>query len=191
MHMTKINAREHSILHAAAGLIDQEGIEQLSMRKLAAEIDYSTFVLYQHFSNKHALLQELFDLVCLELVQHLELRAISGDPLETFKDTIREDIYFMLERPHRVDLFLYFIPTTVGQHFPKGMEKVVELFQKRLSDLRLVTLMEKTKLDKALDVLRTFLTGVLTLGRTSTGKNRDAINATLSEGINVLINGWS
>ncbi|HSB92830.1 MAG TPA: TetR/AcrR family transcriptional regulator [Flavitalea sp.] len=57
----KIRQKEEvrtSILSAAWKLVVQEGWQSLSIRKIADAIEYSVPVIYDHFQNKEAILQE-------------------------------------------------------------------------------------------------------------------------------------
>lgn len=47
-----------SILNAAWQLVEAEGWQQLSIRKIADAIEYSVPVIYDHFENKEAILNE-------------------------------------------------------------------------------------------------------------------------------------
>lgn len=47
-----------SILHAAWHLVNEEGWQHLSIRKIADAIEYSVPVVYDHFENKEAILSE-------------------------------------------------------------------------------------------------------------------------------------
>ena len=47
-----------SILRAASKLVEKEGWQALSIRKIADAIEYSVPVIYDHFENKEALLLE-------------------------------------------------------------------------------------------------------------------------------------
>lgn len=47
-----------SILHAAWQVVEKEGWQALSMRKIADAIEYSAPVIYDHFANKEAILTE-------------------------------------------------------------------------------------------------------------------------------------
>jgi AcrR family transcriptional regulator len=47
-----------SILEAAWSLVNQEGWQSLSIRKIADAIEYSVPVIYDHFENKEAILSE-------------------------------------------------------------------------------------------------------------------------------------
>ena len=52
-----------AILDAALVVIDREGLEALSMRRLAAELDVGTMTLYGYFAGKRELLDALVDSV--------------------------------------------------------------------------------------------------------------------------------
>src|SRR6476620_5564470 len=57
----KIRQKEEvrsSILSAAWKLVEQEGWQALSIRKIADAIEYSVPVIYDHFQNKEAILYE-------------------------------------------------------------------------------------------------------------------------------------
>jgi len=47
------------IMNAARDLFAAEGIEAVSMRKIADAVEYSTTVIYQHFADKESLLREI------------------------------------------------------------------------------------------------------------------------------------
>jgi len=54
------------ILDTALALVDEEGIEALSMRKLGQALGYEAMSLYNHVANKNDLLGGLLDLVLAE-----------------------------------------------------------------------------------------------------------------------------
>src|SRR5215475_13580310 len=55
------------ILAAALELVDEEGIDALSMRKLAQALGYEAMSLYNHVSNKDDVLDGILDLVLAEM----------------------------------------------------------------------------------------------------------------------------
>src|SRR5215831_18680149 len=55
------------ILDTALALVDQEGIEALSMRKLGQALGYEAMSLYNHVANKDDLLDGILDLVLAEM----------------------------------------------------------------------------------------------------------------------------
>jgi AcrR family transcriptional regulator len=52
-----------AILRAALGVTDRDGLEGLTLRKIAAELDASPMGVYRHFRNKAEILSELVDVV--------------------------------------------------------------------------------------------------------------------------------
>jgi AcrR family transcriptional regulator len=48
-----------NILKAARSIVKEEGWQGLSMRKIADKIEYTAPIIYEYFSNKEAILQEL------------------------------------------------------------------------------------------------------------------------------------
>ena len=54
---------KRSILEAAVRLVDREGLEALSMRKLGAELGVEAMSLYNHVPNKEALLDGMVELL--------------------------------------------------------------------------------------------------------------------------------
>ena len=63
------------ILRAALRLADKDGIEQLSMRKLAQALGVQAMSIYNHLANKEEVLSGIVDLV----VGEIEVPAIGGD----------------------------------------------------------------------------------------------------------------
>jgi AcrR family transcriptional regulator len=63
------------ILSAAIDLADKDGIELLSMRKLAQEMGVKAMSLYNHVTNKDDILDNIVDIV----VSEIELPKIGGD----------------------------------------------------------------------------------------------------------------
>jgi AcrR family transcriptional regulator len=55
------------IVRAAVGFADAEGIDGLSMRRLAEELDAAPMALYRHLANKDDLLDAMVDVVFSEL----------------------------------------------------------------------------------------------------------------------------
>src|ERR671938_680342 len=60
---TQPELSREAILDAALVLIEREGLDALSMRRLAAELDVGTMTLYGYFADKRELLDALVDSV--------------------------------------------------------------------------------------------------------------------------------
>lgn len=51
------------VIEAALGLVDREGLDRLTMRRVATELGVATMSLYNHVADKHALLEALAERV--------------------------------------------------------------------------------------------------------------------------------
>ncbi|OXA88907.1 TetR/AcrR family transcriptional regulator [Flavobacterium hercynium] len=61
-----------NILDAAYAIVKEEGWHGLSMRKIADKIEYTAPIIYEYFSNKDAILQELTGKGFIKLAKELE-----------------------------------------------------------------------------------------------------------------------
>lgn len=72
-----------NILDAAYTIAKEEGWQNLSMRKIADKIEYTAPIIYEYFSNKDAILQELTLKGFIALTKDLEkAKSLSEDPAE-------------------------------------------------------------------------------------------------------------
>ena len=103
------------ILAAARELIVKEGYEAVSMRKIAARVDYTAMALYRHFADKDALIRDL----CLEDFRTLRqaMDRISGDPdpIERLRRMGLAYVDFAVEFPNQYRL-LFMTPLPVEAH---------------------------------------------------------------------------
>jgi AcrR family transcriptional regulator len=56
------------IARAALAMVDRDGVDQFSMRRLARELGVTTMAVYHHFENKAEILQAAADQVWIEVV---------------------------------------------------------------------------------------------------------------------------
>ena len=80
--LSHIPLSRERILRAAIDLADKDGIESLSMRKLAQEMGVKAMSLYNHVTNKDDMLDSIVDIV----VSEIELPKIGGD----WRDAMRQ-----------------------------------------------------------------------------------------------------
>ncbi len=101
------DALKSKVLVAATRILAEEGYDRLSMRKIAAMIDYSPTTIYRFFRNKEELLANLAAQVFMELSAEFERIKAAGweDPLFVLKSLIRSYIAFCLDRPDMFKLF--------------------------------------------------------------------------------------
>lgn len=183
--------RKELILNSATNLIRSSGVQALTMRKLADLIEYSPCVVYETFPNKDSLIIELFSTVCKELLNVMQSVPSADNPEVYFKQLILSDVEFMMQEPHRVELFIIVSSEASPEDFPSQMQDVIELIRKGLKGLGYSKLSTKREIEDAQEVLRTFLAGVLRLviSQRST-KGRSRCKRILENGLNMLLEGW-
>jgi AcrR family transcriptional regulator len=94
-------ALRQQILDAARDLFVREGYDAVSMRRIAARIEYSPTAIYLHFPDKQSILTAL----CDETFEKLSMRLATHftrvtDPLARLRDGLRLYVEFGLAHPH-------------------------------------------------------------------------------------------
>jgi AcrR family transcriptional regulator len=92
------------ILDAARELFVAEGVEAVTMRKIAARIDYTATALYSHFADKETLLRAVCDHDFQALRGAFERIAQIADPIERLRELGREYVGYALKYPNHYRL---------------------------------------------------------------------------------------
>jgi AcrR family transcriptional regulator len=87
------------ILDAARELFASDGVESVTMRRIAERIEYSPTAIYFHFRDKEALLAELCDADFRAIAQQFTSIATIEDPIERLRATGHAYLAFGLENP--------------------------------------------------------------------------------------------
>ena len=85
------------IAQVALDLIDEQGIDQLSMRKLGAVLGVEAMALYHYFSNKAELLDGVLDIILEGVMTRL---TPEGKPLARVRRTFDALRTIAIEHPH-------------------------------------------------------------------------------------------
>ena len=93
------------IMDAARELFAKEGIEAVSMRKIADAVEYSPTIIYQHFADKDALLHELCseDFGALARSISVEIAKVA-DPIKRIEQIGLAYARFGIEHPNHYRL---------------------------------------------------------------------------------------
>jgi AcrR family transcriptional regulator len=97
----------NKIVNAALRVFAEQGYGQVSMRKIAALIDYSPTTIYRFFKNKEELLQTIAAGTFGDLTAKFEMVKAEGsaDQLGTLKNLVREYTIFCVDHPDMFRLF--------------------------------------------------------------------------------------
>lgn len=141
--MTEFTDRQIEIMEAATARIDQHGIQNLTIKNLAADINLSEPALYRHFESKNEILLSLLNYFLYEMKTRIndislasnttagdELRAIFTSQLKTFMDKpaivsviFAESIFhFDKTLKNKVSEIMDFMQDFVKTNIQKGQE---------------------------------------------------------------------
>lgn len=99
------------ILTAALRILDEEGADALSMRRLAREVGVEAMSLYHHFPNKDAILAGVIDLA-------LEGEAPAGPLPERWQDVVTAAVVgfrrVLVRHPNALPIMIAHPPTAPG-----------------------------------------------------------------------------
>lgn len=97
------------IMDAARELFVRDGYESVSMRKIAEAIEYSPTAIYQHFTDKAALMQQLCRSDFQSLAHVFRDLAEIADPIERIRQTGHSYIRFAAKFPNHYR-FMFMTP---------------------------------------------------------------------------------
>jgi len=141
------------IFAAAKTVLEREGLSGLSVRKVARRAGMSPMAMYNHFSDKDALLNALVEDGLAAWEQRA--RAIrSKDPMEWLERLMEAFLDFALDEPHRFDA-AFFLPAPQARQYPNdfvaGRSPVVAMAMVRVDQARSEGLLgDKPALDMVL-----------------------------------------
>jgi AcrR family transcriptional regulator len=90
---------KRKILDAARELFVMEGVEKVSMRKVAQKIGYTATTLYDHFHDKEAMLLAICEAYFLSLRKGSQRIAKIADPLERLRELGFVYVEYALRHP--------------------------------------------------------------------------------------------
>ncbi len=115
------NELSGKILAAASKLLVSDGLENLSMRRIAAEIGCKAPSIYYHYKNKDALIHALIDEGHRLLYEALiESEVVGISPLDNLENNLRAFVKFCLEQPVYYEI-MYLMRSSEVATYPKEL----------------------------------------------------------------------
>jgi len=91
------------ILDAARMLLERDGPEGVSMRRVAEAVGITPMAIYRHFPNREALLKRISDDSFDEIARRWEANRQGSDPIGRLLSTLRIYLDHALSHPHLFD----------------------------------------------------------------------------------------
>jgi AcrR family transcriptional regulator len=123
-------ALRQQILDAARELFVRDGYDAVSMRRIAARIEYSPTAIYLHFPDKQSILSALCDETFDKLSARLtQLFARTADPLSRLREGMRIYVDFGLAHPHHYTVALLLKPVEARASEPAAGHRAFAFMQ--------------------------------------------------------------
>lgn len=100
----KINQKKQQILEIAKEIVETEGIEKLSIRKIATKLQQTPGIIYHYYKDKEAIIDAIVEQGDQNIV-HIVSQEVSGNPVEKFEKLMSNYIYAMLSN-HQLFLII-------------------------------------------------------------------------------------
>lgn len=116
MNVYSVRMTKDRILSAAKAVLQREGIDGLTIRRVAQRAQLSPMALYRHFADKDALLNALMSdgmAAWEKIVGGIRAR----DPMDWLETLGEAYLDFALAQPHRYDA-AFFLPAPAARRFP-------------------------------------------------------------------------
>ena len=106
------------IARAARRLLDKEGVEAVTMRRVAAAVGITAMAVYRHYPDRQGLLNALADEGFEDLAQRLAAVRQTGSLEERLTRVLDVNLMFGLENPRLFEL-MFLSPREGARQFPR------------------------------------------------------------------------
>lgn len=105
------------IATAARELLDTEGVEGVTMRRVAAAVGITAMAVYRHYADRDSLLNALADEGFAELADQLQEARLKGDVETRMRKVLDMNLNFALAKPRLFEL-MFLRPRKGARQFP-------------------------------------------------------------------------
>jgi AcrR family transcriptional regulator len=106
------------IATAARSLLDAEGVDAVTMRRIAAAVGITAMAVYRHYADRDALLNALAETGFAELAGRLAHVKLKGDLLARMHKILDANLDFALQAPRLFEL-MFLRPRRGARQFPQ------------------------------------------------------------------------
>lgn len=137
MKNTKFSERQIEIIEAATKRIDEHGIQDLTIKTLAADLNLSEAALYRHFKSKNEILLGLLTYFIEEMKGRLDfiLSNKSRNPSELLNDLFDSQLRTFVQRPSVVSVIFSESIFQFNKDLSATVSSMMELMQKHIESI--------------------------------------------------------
>lgn len=179
------------IVANAHEILMRDGLDGLTMRSIAKNIEYSQSKIYEFFASKDELCEVLCKEHCEKLLELLQQVSDKMDPEKYLTNLIIKTMEFHGSHPHSDTLLTLICFGPQRFKIPEAFLDMENLFVRALKNLKSPYLATESDILASLDIIRCIFIGVsnLVISETSLeGKSRGL--AITENALKVLLRGW-
>lgn len=137
MKNNKFSERQIEIIEAATKRIDEHGIQDLTIKTLAADLNLSEAALYRHFKSKNEILLGLLTYFIEEMKGRLDVILSNRDrsPSELLKDLFDSQLKTFVQKPSVVSVIFSESIFQFNKELSSTVSSMMELMQKHIESI--------------------------------------------------------
>ena len=133
----EFTARQIEIMEAATARIDRFGIQELTIKNLAADLNLSEAALYRHFKSKNDILTGILDYFILEMKQRIGV-IINGNSMEPqviLRQIFSSQLNSFVQRPSIVSVIFSESIFQFNSELSQKVSEMMSIMQTSISKL--------------------------------------------------------
>jgi AcrR family transcriptional regulator len=137
MKNNKYSERQIEIIEAATKRIDENGIQDLTIKTLAADLDLSEAALYRHFKSKNEILLGLLTYFIEEMKGRLDVILSNKDrsPSELLQDIFDSQLKTFVQKPSVVSVIFSESIFQFNKELSSTVSSMMELMQNHIESI--------------------------------------------------------
>jgi AcrR family transcriptional regulator len=137
MKNNKFSERQIEIIEAATKRIDEHGIQDLTIKTLAADLNLSEAALYRHFKSKNEILLGLLTYFTDEMKDRLDVILSNKDrtPSELLKDLFDSQLKTFVQKPSVVSVIFSESIFQFNKELSSTVSSMMELMQNHIESI--------------------------------------------------------
>lgn len=137
MKNNKFSERQIEIIEAATKRIDEHGIQDLTIKTLAADLNLSEAALYRHFKSKNEILLGLLTYFIEEMKGRLDAVLSNKDrsPSELLKDLFDSQLKTFVQKPSVVSVIFSESIFQFNKELSSTVSAMMELMQNHIESI--------------------------------------------------------
>ena len=137
MKNNKFSERQIEIIEAATKRIDEHGIQDLTIKTLAADLNLSEAALYRHFKSKNEILLGLLTYFIEEMKDRLDVILSNKDrtPSELLKDLFDSQLKTFVQKPSVVSVIFSESIFQFNKELSSTVSSMMELMQNHIEGI--------------------------------------------------------